>query len=43
MAEALRRAGENSLCIIDEFGKGTDTVSRTNCHCNHCGHYYNFK
>lgn len=26
MAEALRRAGEHSLCIVDEFGKGTDMV-----------------
>ncbi|XP_052239261.1 mutS protein homolog 5-like isoform X3 [Dreissena polymorpha] len=26
MSEALRNAGENSLCIVDEFGKGTDMI-----------------
>ena len=26
MADALRSAGDKSLCIVDEFGKGTDMV-----------------
>lgn len=31
MSEALRDATERSLVVVDEFGKGTELVSRKIC------------
>lgn len=31
MSEALRDATERSLVVVDEFGKGTELVSRKRC------------
>ncbi|XP_053395612.1 LOW QUALITY PROTEIN: mutS protein homolog 5-like [Mercenaria mercenaria] len=39
MAEALRSAGEMSLCIVDEFGKGTDMVDGLSLLCSSLKHW----
>ncbi|XP_060592976.1 mutS protein homolog 5-like [Ruditapes philippinarum] len=39
MAEALRSAGEKSLCIVDEFGKGTDMVDGLSLLCSCLKHW----
>lgn len=34
MAEALKSAGQRSLCIVDEFGKGTDMIDGLSLLCS---------